>query len=231
MGRNARRRHRSVRRWFPRKAPARRIIVIIARLSPMDLDLDFEGYTCPVPIQPKGTVVLGHGSGGRLSHDLLNHLFLPDLGKSAPRVLDVACGSGMMLNGCAQRLTSGRAVGIDQWEQEVGGTRELTLANARAEGVADKVELREMDARHLEFEDAQFDVVVSSMALHHIGATREDLHQALSEMIRVLAPGGILSLADVPPMIGIAEKVLAHSGLEITRQEQTRFLGFVTARK
>lgn len=51
-------------------------------------ELDFEGYTCPVPIQPKDTVVLGHGSGGRLSHDLIQRLFLPELGKAAPRALD-----------------------------------------------------------------------------------------------------------------------------------------------
>src|SRR5574341_536 len=104
MGRNARRRHRSVRRWFPRKAPARRIIVIIARPSPMDHDLDFEGYTCPVPIQPKDTVVLGHGSGGRLSHDLLNRLFLPDLGKSAPRTLDDS--ATLTVNGQRLALTT-----------------------------------------------------------------------------------------------------------------------------
>jgi hydrogenase expression/formation protein HypE len=51
-------------------------------------DLDFEGYTCPVPIQPKDMIVLGHGSGGKLSHDLINRLFLPELGKAAPRALD-----------------------------------------------------------------------------------------------------------------------------------------------
>jgi hydrogenase expression/formation protein HypE len=51
-------------------------------------DLNFEGYTCPVPIQPKDMIVLGHGSGGKLSHDLINRLFLPELGKAAPRALD-----------------------------------------------------------------------------------------------------------------------------------------------
>jgi hydrogenase expression/formation protein HypE len=54
----------------------------------MNPEFDFEGYTCPVPIQPKDTVVLGHGSGGKLSHDLINRLFLPELGKAAPRALD-----------------------------------------------------------------------------------------------------------------------------------------------
>jgi hydrogenase expression/formation protein HypE len=54
----------------------------------MDNDFDFEGYTCPLPIRPTDTVVMGHGSGGSLSRDLLNRLFLPELGKAAPRALD-----------------------------------------------------------------------------------------------------------------------------------------------
>lgn len=63
-------------------------------------DLDFEGYTCPVPIQPRDMVVLGHGSGGKLSHDLINRLFLPELGKAAPRLLD----DSAILNLNGQRL-------------------------------------------------------------------------------------------------------------------------------
>ncbi len=51
-------------------------------------ELNFEGYTCPVPIRPTDTVVLGHGSGGTLSRDLLHRLFLPELGRAAPRLLD-----------------------------------------------------------------------------------------------------------------------------------------------
>lgn len=51
-------------------------------------EFDFEGYTCPVPIRPTETVILGHGSGGILSRDLLRRLFLPELGKAAPRALD-----------------------------------------------------------------------------------------------------------------------------------------------
>jgi len=51
-------------------------------------ELNFEGYTCPVPIRPTDTVMLGHGSGGSLSRDLRDQLFLPELGKAAPRLLD-----------------------------------------------------------------------------------------------------------------------------------------------
>ena len=54
----------------------------------MNNEFDFEGYTCAVPIKPNDTIVLGHGSGGKLSHDLINRLFLPELGKAAPRALD-----------------------------------------------------------------------------------------------------------------------------------------------
>lgn len=67
-------------------------------------DLNFEGYTCPVPIQPKDTVVLGHGSGGKLSHDLINRLFLPELGKAAPRALDDS--AIVTLNGQRLALTT-----------------------------------------------------------------------------------------------------------------------------
>jgi hydrogenase expression/formation protein HypE len=49
---------------------------------------NFEGYTCPLPLAPKDTVMLGHGSGGKLSHDLVARLFLPELGLAAPRLLD-----------------------------------------------------------------------------------------------------------------------------------------------
>ncbi len=47
----------------------------------METELTFEGLSCPVPL-PDATldrIVLGHGSGGRLSHDLIRRVFLPDL--------------------------------------------------------------------------------------------------------------------------------------------------------
>ena len=70
----------------------------------MDDELDFEGYTCPVPIQPRDVIVLGHGSGGKLSHDLINRLFLPELGKAAPRALDDA--AVVNINGQRLALTT-----------------------------------------------------------------------------------------------------------------------------
>lgn len=53
-------------------------------------------------------------------------------------VLDVGCGTGMLLNGCAQQLTTGKAIGIDLWQESIAGTPDVLLANAKAEGVSSK---------------------------------------------------------------------------------------------
>lgn len=41
--------------------------------------LGFEGAVCPVPLSRYEKIVLGHGSGGRMSHDLIRQVFLPFL--------------------------------------------------------------------------------------------------------------------------------------------------------
>jgi hydrogenase expression/formation protein HypE len=49
---------------------------------------NLDSFSCPVPIQPNERIVLGHGSGGRLSRDLLERVILPALGPAAPRTFD-----------------------------------------------------------------------------------------------------------------------------------------------
>jgi ubiquinone/menaquinone biosynthesis C-methylase UbiE len=113
-------------------------------------------------------------------------------------VLDVGCGRGLLLVAAARRLTTGKAVGVDLWQQQdLSGNRpEATLANARLEGVADRVEVQDGDARQLPFADASFDVVVSGLALHNI-PTADQRRQAVREIVRVLKPGGQLALIDI----------------------------------
>ena len=114
------------------------------------------------------------------------------------RVLDVGCGLGLFLIGAAKRLSTGRAVGIDKWQQEdlSGNHAAGTLENAVIEGVADKVEVHTGDARKLPFDDASFDVVLSSMALHNIYNAGER-QTAVREIARVLEPGGRVLIVDV----------------------------------
>jgi hydrogenase expression/formation protein HypE len=49
--------------------------------------LDFEGWTCPLPLRDHDRVVIGHGGGGRLSGELVTHLFLPAFGADPTDVL------------------------------------------------------------------------------------------------------------------------------------------------
>src|SRR5262245_6135189 len=114
------------------------------------------------------------------------------------RVLDVGCGLGLFLIGAAKRLSTGRAVGVDKWQQEdlSGNNAAGTLDNAMIEGVADKVEVHTGDARKLPFADASFDVVLSSAALHNIYNAAER-QTAVREIARVLEPGGRVLIADV----------------------------------
>ncbi|WP_328322194.1 hydrogenase expression/formation protein HypE [Streptomyces sp. NBC_00388] len=45
--------------------------------------LDFESWVCPVPLRETPSVVMGHGGGGAMSGELVEHLFLPAYGDAA----------------------------------------------------------------------------------------------------------------------------------------------------
>jgi ubiquinone/menaquinone biosynthesis C-methylase UbiE len=113
-------------------------------------------------------------------------------------VLDVGCGRGLLLVGAAKRLRTGRAVGVDIWQSkdQSGNHAEATYENARIEGVADRVEVKNGDARQLPFEDGTFDVVVSSLVLHNIHDASER-KKAIQEIVRVLKGGGRVAIFDI----------------------------------
>jgi len=129
----------------------------------------------------------------REREQLLNSLNL----RGHEMVLDVGCGRGLLLNGAAKRLTTGKAVGIDLWQSEdqSGNRMEMTLANAQAEGVADRVEVKTGDMRQMPFPDTLFDVAVASLSIHNI-YDPDGRTQAVKEIARVLKPGGRVALLD-----------------------------------
>jgi ubiquinone/menaquinone biosynthesis C-methylase UbiE len=146
------------------------------------------------------------------------------------QVLDVGCGRGLLLIAAAKHLTLGRAIGIDVWHSrgEAGNRPEATWRNARAEGVADRIDVRDADARDLPFADNTFDVIVSSLVLHNIHG-RAERAKALSEIARVLKPGGHAALLDVAHTTEYAH-VLEACSLRNIRISRPRWLFFLPAR-
>jgi hydrogenase expression/formation protein HypE len=49
---------------------------------------DFDRWNCPAPLAPPGQILLGHGSGGRLTGDLIRQLFLPAFGNEVLAALE-----------------------------------------------------------------------------------------------------------------------------------------------
>lgn len=131
-------------------------------------------------------------------------------------VLDIGCGRGVLLMGAAKRATAGRAIGIDLWSNadQMNNSRDATLANADAEGVSGRVEVRDGDMRSLPFADASIDAVVSSLAIHNL-KTETDRDTAIREIARVLKPGGRVGILDIAN-VGHYAKMLDASGLRVT---------------
>ncbi len=126
------------------------------------------------------------------------------LSEAAPgeRVLDVGCGSGYFARRLARAVgTSGRIEGIDLSPESIAYATRRGPANA-AFTVA--------TAQRLPHDDDAFDVVVSSLALHHIEPDQRPA--ALAEMRRVLRPGGRLLIVELGghPGKGLIGRLIGH---------------------
>jgi SAM-dependent methyltransferase len=138
------------------------------------------------------------------------------------QVLDVGCGRGLLLVGAARRLRTGKAIGVDLWRAEdlAGNRPEATLANARAEGVADRVRVETADMRQLPFSDGTFDRVVSRAAIHNIDDS-EGRARAIREIARVMKPGGFAIIDDIRHL-GDYNATFEHSGCRILGRLDSR---------
>jgi SAM-dependent methyltransferase len=107
--------------------------------------------------------------------------------RSGQRVLDVACGTGLVAL-TAARLGA-RATGVDLTPELLERARE----NSRIANV--EVDWHQGDAEELPFPDQTYDVVLSQFG--HMFAPRPDV--ALAQMLRVLKPGGTIAFSTWPP--------------------------------
>lgn len=108
--------------------------------------------------------------------------------KPGMRILDIATGTGAVLFPAAQRVgQTGRIIGIDLSESIL----------KEAENIVDmknltNIELRKMDAEHLEFPDQSFDIVTCAFAIFLF----PDVEAAIREMYRVCKPDGYIAMTN-----------------------------------
>lgn len=123
---------------------------------------------------------------GHFVRDTL-HRFVPDFQLAGANVLDVGCGDAGVLIALAE--AGATAVGVEPW------ARSVERGRIRAEEHGVEVALQEAVAESLPFPDATFDLVILDNVLEHV----EDRERSLSEIHRVLAPGGLLYLVTPKP--------------------------------
>lgn len=104
------------------------------------------------------------------------------------RILDVGCGPGWFPLELAGVASAAAVIGIDL-------SHPMTVtaaAHARARGSERRVHFAQARGEVLPFADGTFDLVVSTLALHHV----QEPVSALEELRRVVRPSGRIIVAD-----------------------------------
>jgi ubiquinone/menaquinone biosynthesis C-methylase UbiE len=101
----------------------------------------------------------------------------------AEQVLDVACGTGRLLEILAERSDQVKLAGID---------RVPAMLDAASRRIGQRATLLEGAAEKLPFSDAAFQLVISTNAMHYFS----DVDAALQEIRRVISPSGNLVITD-----------------------------------
>ena len=134
------------------------------------------------------------------NYDFLNHFLsmgidiywrkklVKRLTKQAPKnILDVATGTGDLAIAML-KATPDKITGIDI----SNGMLEIGRKKIKKKGLEDKISLQQADSENLPFEDNDFDAVCVSFGARNF----ENLEKGLSEMFRVLKPGGKLYILE-----------------------------------
>ncbi len=135
--------------------------------------------------------------------------------KGKETVLDIGTGLGIYMIGAAKHLTTGKSIGIDIWRAEdlSGNNVENALKNAALENVSSKIEIKNEDAKNLQFADNTFDVILSMWCIHNIEDKAEQ-EKACFEIARVLKPNGTALIGDYIPTHDYA-KYFEKAGLKV----------------
>lgn len=104
-------------------------------------------------------------------------------------ILDVGTGTALIPITLCTKTTGVEIVGIDLAEHML----DLGRKNVAARGLADRIQLRNVDAKAMPFRDAEFRGVISNSIVHHIP---EPL-SVLAEMHRVAASGAAIFVRDL----------------------------------
>lgn len=111
--------------------------------------------------------------------------------ESTPRLLEIGSGPGELGLEIAQELPQAEVLGVDLADAMI----ERSTARAREEGVDARVRFQLADAASLPLPDGSFDIVVSTLSLHHWA----DPGAVFAELGRVLGPGGVALVYDLRP--------------------------------
>ncbi len=109
--------------------------------------------------------------------------------QAGEQVLDVGCGTGTLAMEVQSRVgRAGRVAGVDPSPQQIARAR----SKAARRNVPIEFQIGVIE--QLAFPDQTFDVVLSTLMMHHLPTNLK--RQGLAEIARVLKPGGRLVIAD-----------------------------------
>ena len=136
------------------------------------------------------------------SSEEYKHTWLKEKCGPGAKVLDFGCGNGE--NGIVAAQCGADVTGIDISPEGV----ENANLNTKQCGVSDNCKFFVMDGENMTFQDNTFDLCIEYGVLHHV-----DLHRAMSELRRVLKPGGEMICVEAlrhNPLIHLYRKITPH---------------------
>jgi demethylmenaquinone methyltransferase/2-methoxy-6-polyprenyl-1,4-benzoquinol methylase len=117
-------------------------------------------------------------------------------------ILDIATGTGDFAILAAEMLKPQRLIGADISE----GMMEIGRQKVQEKGMQHIISFEKEDCTRLSYPDASFDAVTAAFGIRNFA----DLDKGLSEMCRVLKPGGHLSIVELTTPVSFPMRQLFH---------------------